>query len=356
MGYVPLYFSDQGYSPFEISLLSSAENIAGILGPALLVARRYPSGRGVTILSALSAALLFCITPNLSLPVLCVFWSLSLLANRAVFALINEGGLREDRRGVLSYSETRSWGSASFLIVMYLCGLAVQRFGTEYLMVAGGVFFFILALTSSEIRDGDGTEVHKTVSEFIREAWTPKFTALFLSLMLMWASHGPAYTYYSLHLTQLGWSASSLALSWNVAVLAEIIMFILCSRIERHLSLSMMLMLTQVAAVIRWTLLATVNEPSVVVLTQLLHGLTFGLCFVVSQKILGQAVAEEYRKSAFAAFFALTGGVGSLLGKIIAGYSTKVPGYSNDFTLAFFIGAVLATLSLVAWVVGLKNK
>lgn len=349
LAYAPLYFSSLGYTPFEVSVISGMENIAGILGPALLVARTYPGGLGVTILSASSAVLMLFISPLFGSTSLVITWALSLFFNRGVFVLINEGAQAREREGQLSYSETRSWGSASFLFVMYGVGVVVNSFGISCSIVIGSTILFLLALNGLSIREQLIEESPKSLSEFFQESFTRWHLIFFTVMTLIWASHGPAYTYMSIHLINLGWSTEQMAQSWNIAVLTEILVFLAFSKVQRYLSLENFLTLTQIACIIRWTIISTTSNPILINLSQVLHGLTFGLCFVASQKLLVSKVDQVYRKPAFAVYFSVTMGCGSLIGKLIAGWSTTASSFNGDFHQTFLWGVYLSLASLLIW-------
>ena len=349
LAYAPLYFTSLGYSPFEVSLISGMENVAGILGPALLVARAYPFGLGVSILSGVSGLLMGCVSPLFGASILLSGWAFSLFLNRGVFALINEGAQVHDRDGQLSYSETRSWGSGSFLAAMYGIGLVVESYGIHWSMICGIVMLLLLSAVGLNIRDHDKEINPKTVLTFIKESFSSWHFIFYTTLVFIWASHGPAYTYMSLHLVNLGWTPGQIALSWNIAVVTEILIFLVFSRIQKYFSLEFLLTLTQFACIIRWIILWLSSDPVLINLSQVLHGLTFGLCFVVSQKLLLNSVTEQYRKPAFALYFAASLGAGSLLGKLAAGWSTRDADFTGDFHNTFLQGVYLAIISLVVW-------
>lgn len=349
LAYAPLYFTSLGYTPFEVSLISGMENIAGILGPAFLVARTYPGGLGVTILSVGSGLLMLLVSPLFGTAFMILTWALSLFLNRGVFVLINEGAQAREREGRLSYSETRSWGSASFLVVMYGVGLAVGRFGISSSILIGSSILLLLGFNGLSIKDNLKDNSPKSVGDFFRESFSKWHFIFFTVMTLIWASHGPAYTYMSIHLLNQGWTTEQMAVSWNIAVITEILMFLAFKKIERYASLETFLTLTQVACIIRWTILATTSNGVLINLSQILHGLTFGLCFVVSQKLLLNNVEESYRKPAFAIYFSATLGCGSLLGKLIAGWSTTGVSFNGDFRGVFLWGTYLALASIMIW-------
>jgi len=349
LAYAPLYFASLGFTPFQVSVISGLENIAGILGPALLVSQIYPRGLGVTILSGLSGILMLGISPIFGTLFLVTFWALSLFLNRGVFVLINEGALAREREGELNYSESRSWGSASFLVVMYCLGLLVGKFGLLWAIVAGAVMLLLLALTGLNITERLKIESRKTVIDLFRESLSRWHLIFYTSMILIWASHGPAYTYMSIHLLNLGWTTGEMALSWNVAVITEIIVFLLFNRIQKYASLESLLTLCQLACILRWTIISFTSSSILINLSQILHGLTFGLCFVVSQKLLIENIGADYRKPAFAVYFAVTLGIGSLLGKLLAGWSTTFSNFNGDFHHTFLLGTYLALASLIIW-------
>src|SRR5690606_31194120 len=64
-------------------------------------------------------------------------------------------------------------------------------------------------------REDDGT-AHFTTAQIV---------SFFAVVFLMWFSFAPYNAYFSVHLRQLGWSGSELAIAWLVGVLAETFVF-----------------------------------------------------------------------------------------------------------------------------------
>ncbi len=291
------------------------------------------------------------VSPIVGSSLLVTVWFLTLFFNRGVFVLINEGAQARDRLGELNYSESRSWGSASFLLAMYAIGLAIEKFGIAICMPIGVAFLFLLGFVGLNIKEHLKDENPKSVTEFFKIGFNKWHFIFYSVLTLIWASHGPAYTYMSLHLTNLGWSPSRIAISWNIAVITEILVFLAFNRIQRHSSLEHLLTMVLIACVVRWTIISITSEFWLITLSQILHGLTFGLCFVASQKLLAENTEEIFRKPAFAVYFAVTLGVGSLLGKILAGWATRDPNFIGDFHPIFMQGTYLASGALLIWLV-----
>ena len=98
----------------------------------------------------------------------------------------------------------------------------------------------------------------------------PQVIAFFVAAFLTQISFGPFYTFFSIYLSEHGYSTGTQGVLWTVGVLAEIVVFFLSSRIFRRWDATRVLMLALLSASVRWlvTALFPDNTP-VMVLAQL---------------------------------------------------------------------------------------
>lgn len=165
--------------------------------------------------------------------------------------------------------------------------------------------------------------------------------AFFLCVVLMQASHGPYYTFLTIHLENLGYPRGTIGLIWALGVVAEIGVFMVMARILDRFSLRRVLMFSMLLAAVRWLLMGYLAQELFVLLTaQLLHAASFG-CF--------HSAAVHFVQRAFGirhlgrgqASYATVSGMGGALGALYAGYSWSALGAGPTFLIAS-TGAALA--------------
>jgi PPP family 3-phenylpropionic acid transporter len=163
---------------------------------------------------------------------------------------------------------------------------------------------------------------------------------------LMQFSHGPYYTFLTLHLEHLGYSRGVIGQLWAVGVVAEVLMFLIMSRLLQRFSVRRVLMVSFCLAGIRWWLLGSEAEYlPVLIFAQILHAATFG-SFHASAIHFVQRTFGPQQQGQGQALYAALSGTGGALGALYAGYSWNTLGPAWTFSIASI--AAMAAAILIA--------
>ena len=182
---------------------------------------------------------------------------------------------------------------------------------------------------------------------FLMQLRAPGVLAFYACVALMQLSHGPYYTFLTLHLEHLGYSRTAIGLLWALGVVAEVVMFMLMSRLFARFSVRRVLLASFVLAAVRWLLLGNLAaEPSVLVGAQVLHAATFG-CFHAASIAFVQASFGARQQGQGQALYAALSGTGGALGALYAGYSWNMLGPGLTFGMAS--AAALAAAVIMAF-------
>lgn len=251
------------------------------------------------------------------------------------------------------YSRIRLWGSVGFIVTVVVLGLLLDRFSPAiYPQAMLGIMLAIfccsllvppapVAATRSAL-PGDG---------FLRQLRRPGVLVFFLSAGLMQLSHGPYYTFLTLHLEALGYDRGLIGAMWALGVIAEIILFMVMSTVLARFSLKQLLIGSFILAALRWLLLgALADNLALLALAQLMHAATFGCFHVVAVHFVQRSFAERYQGQG-QALYATLSGCGGALGALYSGYSWNALGAGWTFALAS-VAAVVAALLLLRWLPG----
>ncbi|WP_294256051.1 MFS transporter [Propionivibrio sp.] len=172
--------------------------------------------------------------------------------------------------------------------------------------------------------------------------------ALFSACFSMSAAHGALYVFFSIFLSDHGYSKSAVGGLWSLGVLAEIAVFFYMSRLQRVYSLRTILLLSFSAAVLRFLMIGMgVELPVIIVLAQLLHGLTFGSFHAAAITAVNRWFPGRTRSRGQALYSSLTFGAGGLVGGLISGWTWDHLGGALTFALSSFfalVGLVLVTI------------
>jgi PPP family 3-phenylpropionic acid transporter len=242
-------------------------------------------------------------------------------------ALTDGYALKGVLRYGLDYGPLRLWGSAAFAVGALACGALVGVIASVHLiwvivaaMTLGALVSFGLQPLGAPV--ADGTPLSRA-TELLRDRG---FLAIAASAALIQGSHAGYYTFASITWQTSGYGGFTIALLWTTGVIAEIVVFALSSRLT--LKPATLVMLGGLGALVRWSLTAQALPLPVLVVVQLMHGMTFGLTQLGTMALMLQHVPQHVMARAQGYITAGTGLVMSsaavLSGAVYARYGDGV--------------------------------
>lgn len=247
------------------------------------------------------------------------------------------------------YSRLRLWGSIGFILTVVGIGRLFEWFSLDLypqtvLVIMSCVLISTLWVPnaqpplSTQRAPGEG---------FLKQLFSPGVPVFFACVALMQLSHGPYYTFLTLHLEHLGYSRGTIGMLWAVGVIAEVLMFLAMGRILLRFSVRHVLIVSFVLAALRWILLGNLADHLPVLLfTQLLHAATFGAFHAAAIQFLQLSFGARQQGQAQALYAALSG-TGGALGALYSGYSWSALGAGWTFNLASLAAVSAAGLAVL---------
>lgn len=249
------------------------------------------------------------------------------------------------------YSLVRLWGSVGFIATVVGLGLVLQVLSLDVYPIAMlgimlGIFLCSLTVPAAPVAQSQGKAL--SAEGFLRLLRRPGVLAFFLCAGLMQFSHGPYYTFLTLHLEALGYSRGLIGLLWALGVVAEILLFLVMAKVLARFTLKQLLVSSLLLAALRWLLLGTLADfLGALLFAQLLHAATFG-CFHVAAIHFIQRSFNERLQGQGQALYATVSGMGGALGALYAGYSWNTLG-------AFWTFAIGGLAALLAAIIVLRR-
>ncbi len=350
--FLPLYFQHLGFSPARIGELVAIPMLMRCLAPNLWGWLGDRSGQRLRIVrfGALCTLLSFClIFVDQDYAWLALVMALHAFFWHAVlpqFEVITLAHLQEQ---TARYSQIRLWGSIGFIVAVIGLGELFQRFspGLFPAMVAlilAGILVGTLWVPNAvpQARAGQSGE-----GGFLAQLLRPGVPAFFLCVCLMQLSHGPYYTFLTLHLEHLGYERGFIGQMWALGVVAEIVLFLFMARILTRFSVRQVLAASFLLAALRWLLLGTLAEHlAVLLLAQLLHAATFGSFHAAAIHFVQRSFGPNQQGQGQALYAALAG-TGGALGALYAGYSWADLGPAWTFAIASLVALAAALIIAV---------
>ena len=269
------------------------------------------------------------------------FWNATL----AQFEVTTLNYLGESHHG---YSKIRVWGSIGFIVTVWLLGVLFEKIEIRYLI---HIIFFIMALiliASLLVSDSQAAEHHAEHRSIVTTLLQPKVIGLILACILMQASHGPYYTFYTIYLEQHDYSLGFIGEMWALGVIAEVVIFIFMFRLINRFSIKKLFLASMLITSVRWYLIAYyVDSTFLIVFAQLLHAASFGLYHVCAISLFHENFTGPIQGRGQAIYSSMSYGAGITLGSFLSGYAWDSLGSTITFLSASILCLVAA---MIVWI------
>ncbi|MBN9004639.1 MAG: MFS transporter [Rhizobiales bacterium] len=192
----------------------------------------------------------------------------------------------------LNYGPLRLWGSAAFIAGALVCGLLVDVIAPQHLIWVIAAMATVGAIAGLGLRPIDMAGATPAGSAgatgLLRQ---PGFLAIIVASALIQGSHAAYYAFASITWQATGFGGLTIAGLWVLGVIAEIVVFALSPRFT--VSPVLLVIIGASSAIVRW--LVTAQEPSVgvLVIAQLMHGLTYGATLLGTMGLLMRNVPSH---------------------------------------------------------------
>lgn len=345
--YFGLYFQSLSFSAWEIGLLMSQMQLMRLFGPFLWGALADRSGQRLWIvrLTSLATLLAFSAIAFLSsfaalmfaIAVVAFFWTAALpLVETLTFDHLGEDSAR--------YSRIRLWGSVGFIVAVMLAGVVLDHLPLVSMIWIGVATLIAIVCTAWLLPEASVThsvEEPAPLGDILRQ---PRVRALLAASFAMAAAHSALNIFYTILLSDHGYNKSTVGSLFSLGVVAEIAVFFVMSRVMQRYSLRTILIVSFATSVVRFVAIGWgVDSLAVLVLTQLMHGLTFGAFHAAAISGINRWFPGHTRSRGQALYSSLAFGGGGLFGGVISGWTWDHLGGQ----LTFAVGSIYALIGLI---------
>jgi len=345
-----VYFETLGMSGFRIGILTAIVPMGKMVFPTIWARRADRSGRRrqLTIVACFlsvgaTGAFLF-VETFFGLALACIALS---LVDGPRLPMVEATTMDLTREGRLDYGRARAWGSVGFILAAVAVGAVVGAGPIRIVLHATLLFAALNAAAALFLPEAPVVPAPGGASlrSFVRQR---RVVVFFAACMLMQASHGAYYAFFSIHMQREGYARGSIGLLWGLGVAAEIvIMFLSRSLSARFAPVPVMIGCTLVAGA-RWGLLAASAHPVVVVAAQMLHAFTFAAFHIAAVSQTHRIFPRELHASGQGLLGGITYGLGTVTGAFVSGFLFDLAGAWRMFGTSAAI-ALAGTLALTAF-------
>lgn len=346
--YWSLYLKSIGMNASEIGILTSVIVFAKMFITYFWgwivdhTGRRIQVIQITMLLSAASFSMALFVTSFYGLAILLlvfsVFWS-AVLPQTEANTLSHLG--EETRK----YTRIRIWGSIGFIVSVWGLGYAFETIDIHYVphLIAGSILLgWLLSLLLPEHQRIHAGESHERISTILLR---PEIIALFAVCFLVQASHAPYYTFYSIYLEDNHYSKSIIGELWALAVIAEVVLYLVMHRLLAVFSLKKLLLISLVLTTVRWLMIGFfINNLWLLITAQLLHAASFGSYHAVAIQYIHRYFRGRLQGRGQALYSSISFGAGIVVGTLISGFAWDYYG-----ALVCYLGAAIA--AAMAWII-----
>ena len=346
--YASLYFADRGLSATQIGILMSLMQVMRIFGPNVWGWVADQSRRRVLVLrlTSVAAALTFCgmfVGQSFMF-----FFALMVTVNLFTSAQgpISEALMLSSMRGDLThYGRVRLWGSVGFIVLVTLSGYALDWQGIELMPWIALLMLVMVTSVTFSLHEEPATQ-HAQQPNSVRELLSRKSVlSFFVSTFLMIAAHSSLYVYYSLYLSDMGYSKSVIGLMWSLGVIAEILFFFYQAPLFRRFGVRKLMLFSLGIAVIRFLMIGWgAQSLAILLVAQVLHAATFGVHHSASVATLQRWFAGPLQARGQALYISISYGLGGTVGGLLLSACWDTFGARWVYVLA----AIMSLLGLIA--------
>ena len=340
--YFNLYCYHIGFSGFEIGVLSSVRTLTTALFPLLwgALADKFFIRRPIYVMcSFISTAIwaLYLLTTDFwAMFAITVFYGIFYAPIIAFLESFSMDLLGKEKN---RYGQLRAWGSFAFIMIVVLTGRLIDALSTEIIIVMILAGSLLHSFLSTAIPPINGTHT-AGFSANVRTLTNRRVLVFLFCAFMMLVSHGTYYGFLSIHLENLGFSGVFIGIAWAVASTAEILVMVNSERLLRRFSHEKILAVAFGAAVIRWILLYYATSAPLILVSQLLHALTYGAFHVASILYMDKLTPASAKTLGQAVNNAVTYGFGIMAGFLFNGYFFEIIGAPALFAVSALMAGI----------------
>lgn len=251
-----------------------------------------------------------------------------------------------------SYGSIRVLGSISFAIAVTPIGLLYNRIGIENMffvfLVTVLAAFIVLQFIPHHLNDSGEVFQKKSIFHGVQALFKKRYFVYFL-ITVLFVSMGTSFsnTFYSVYIGTLGGEASGkLGFLNTISALSELPIFILSGRLIKRYGYFPVLTFVALAGSLRWLILSFEPSFTILMINQLLHGITFALFMAAAVNFVFELSPEGSKTTGQTLFAVINGNMAVLVASNVGGWMVDVSG----FPLLFRFASVLSLIGAVGFI------
>jgi PPP family 3-phenylpropionic acid transporter len=352
--FMGVFLDSRGLTSVQIGQLLGLVTITRILGPNLWAFLADRTGKNLRVLqigSFLTFAGFAVVYVSYGFWSLTLAFSLFMLFWTAILPQIEVITLNNITGNPARYSRIRLWGSVGYILFSVIAGLTIDWQGPNALLYLCSVILLGLFVSTMLVKEVNVENLKTSSSPSMWKmifAWP--FLAFMLSAILLQVSFGPFYSFFALYMRDIGYSGQQTGWLVALGVAAEVVIFIYAGKLIHRFGVKRVILCCLLMTALRWWLLASqAGVLELLILSQLIHALSFGLTHAASIHFIHHYFTGNYQTRGQALYTSVSFGVGGAIGNLTAG-QIWMQGEGAYNTYIFSTCAALAS-AFILWII-----
>ena len=348
--YFQIFLYGKGLSPSITGTIIGIWEVSGIAGPIFLGALVDRTGKFRIVLFAatlISSVVLFAMIHSQSIVLIFFLAALFGFVFKPIMSLNDSMVSHNLPDPEHDYGHVRGAGSIGFVTVLAFFEVTGIFSSPTPVMIARGTLIlgalytvsllFLPPAGYSSVSTGSaGGWSYKKNSE--GRSITVQYITLITAVFLGRFGFSSYYSFFSIYL-QEEMHVVNIGLFWMIAVCAEILPILFAGKIIRGIGRLIAILLGLGAMVIRLIIYSYADSLVLIGITQLLHGLTFGLLHAACISFINTKISPENKTFAMSLYISISWGLAAFLGSPFGGLLIENFGFLNMFRImAIFPG------------------
>ncbi|WP_168119360.1 MFS transporter [Paenibacillus sp. HB172176] len=323
VSFIPLYFLSKGFTESQIGIIYSSGLFMSIFANIIMgiASDKFRTIRKLffVLLFGQLAMVAFMYSLN-EFIVICVIMAIFYFFQTPMNPLSDSLYLMSSKHTGTPYALIRIFGSLGFAISSYGFGLLLKAIGSQHTLLVAMCTISITLVFAYFIKDYHGAAKKVEYSGFFKLMKQRNIVLFFMLILICSTAHRMYESFLAVTLRHAGASDSLIGLSLLISATSEIPILFLLGKYGHKLKELPLLMLAALMYALRLWLLGAVNDPRLLVATQAMHSITFGIFFSTSLRYISMLIPNEFRASGQALYTVIWTGAAGLISGLLGGY------------------------------------
>ena len=350
--YIVLYFQSISLTGAQIGLLVGGAPLVTMVSLPLIasLADRKNRHRAILSLSLLGMVASLVIFPNVRAFGLLLILSVAIaILLSPVFPFANSATMIMLGEQKAQFGRIRLGGALGFSVAAAIAGTLVESYGFKLAFWGAAALYLTGFMVSQGLIHSKGKATDLPQKGPIRELLkSPRYLILLLVGFIGGISFSANNTYLFPYLSELGAEESLMGYALTLGTIAEVPILFFAGRFIKRLQAYGVLIFSSLMIALRFLLFVVAVEPTVVLIIQVMHGLTHPLLAVAGVTYADEQAPAGFQATAQGLFNTALGGIGAAFGGFAGGLLFEGVGAKGMFlTFALLTLLILLIVTLI---------